>query len=129
MNPRLSKTNGDLIYNALTRSLHPRRVMKLSFDFLEKSAGAIRHLAPWPEVRLASQEFQNKLEAFKLFEYVDSVLQIPNDKEIRFRELVEQACSLESYRSVWVNEGLAHYFTEATRISAEPHAIFEQRTP
>jgi hypothetical protein len=43
----------------------------------ETVAAAIRVLAPWPEIRLASLEFQNKLETFELFEHVDATVQIP----------------------------------------------------
>jgi hypothetical protein len=87
----------------------PRGMMKLSFDMMQQSAAAVRLFVPWPETRLALQEFQNKLEAFSLFAHVDLVLQIPPGGEVSLPELVKRTEALEPYSSVWATEGLGYY--------------------
>jgi hypothetical protein len=87
----------------------PRGMMKLSFDMMQQSAAAVRLFVPWPETRLALQEFQNKLEAFSLFAHVDLVLQIPPGGEVSLPELVKRTEVLEPYSSVWATEGLGYY--------------------
>jgi hypothetical protein len=103
----------DLMYSALTfEAFTPRRVMKLGLDLMSQSAAAIRVLAPWPEIRLASLEFQNKVETFDLFEHVDATVHIPAGGEVRLPNLIEQIKNLDTFRAVWANEGLGHYVAE-----------------
>ena len=90
----------------------PRSMMKLGVAMMQQSAEALRLFAPWPETRLAWREFQNKLEAFELFEHVDSVLEIPAQGEFRLPEFVEKAEALGPFRAVWATEGLGHYYAE-----------------
>jgi len=98
------------VYNLLTLdAFTPRCMMKLSFDGMQTSAEAIRLITPWRETRLVWREFQNKLEAFSLFAFVDSALQIPRQREVRLRDLVKKTDALEPYRALWTTEGLGYY--------------------
>jgi hypothetical protein len=87
----------------------PRGMMKLGLDVMQQSAKAVRLIAPWPESRLALQEFQNKLEAFEMFSHVDSLLGIPSQGEVRLPELIRTAEALGPYCAVWATEGLGYY--------------------
>jgi hypothetical protein len=101
------------MYNLPTfEAFTPRSMLRLGLGMMQQSAAAVRALTPWTETRFAWQELQNKLEAFELFEYVDSVLKIPCHTKIGLRELVNQAQRLGPYRAVWATEGLGHWLTE-----------------
>jgi hypothetical protein len=100
----------DFVYNLLTlEAFTPRGMMKLSLEMMQRSAEAIRLITPWRETRLAWREFQNKLEAFNLFAHGDTVLQIPQQGEVRLQELVKKIETLEPYRAVWATEGLGYH--------------------
>lgn len=92
----------------------PRSMTRLAFEAIQLSAAAFRLLVPWPETQRALREFQNKLEAFELFEHVDSVLQISPAGEVHLSELVRKTERLEPYRAVWATEGLGHYLAETS---------------
>ena len=47
----------------------------MTFEVMQQSAEVGKFLMPGRENRLAWQEFQNKLQAFDLFEHVDVTLQ------------------------------------------------------
>ena len=87
----------------------PRSMTRLMFETIQQSAATVRLFVPWPEIRLSLQEFQNKLDAFKLFEHADSVLQISARDELSLGELIKRTEALHPYRAVWVTEGLGHY--------------------
>ena len=70
------------------------------------------------------QEFQNKLEAFSLFEHVDYALGLGSSSSLSLSQLVARAATLDPYICVWATEGIGHYF--ADRYLADhndPHAL------
>jgi len=110
---QLQRVIVDFMYSLLTlEAVTPRGMMKTAFDMMQQSAEAVSRFAPGRENRLVWQEFKNKLQAFELFEHVDSVLQLPRQAEVRLPELVRMTEALGSYSSVWATEGLGHYFAE-----------------
>jgi hypothetical protein len=56
------------------------------------------------------QEFQNKLQVFYLFEYVDAVLDLGSTPTISLQQMVDRAAALGSFSSVWATEGLGRHF-------------------
>lgn len=86
--------------------------MKAAFDVMQLSAEALNLLTPGRGNRVVWQELKNKLQAFDLFENVDSALGINAEDGVPLKRLVEEACALDAYRAVWVTEGLGHLHTE-----------------
>lgn len=98
----------------------PRSMIRLALETIQQSAATARLFVPWPEIRLSLQEFQNKLDAFKLFEHVDSVLQIKSEPEVCLGELVKRTEMLDPYRAVWATEGLGHYWANRSWRQGKP---------
>ena len=85
---------------------------KMTFEVMQQSAEVFKFLMPGRDNRLAWQEFQNKLQAFDLFEHVDVTLHLPSGFELSLPALVEQAEALGPYLAVWALEGLGRYYAE-----------------
>ena len=92
--------------------LTPRRMMKVAFDLMQLSAGTIERLVRGNDSRVVWQEFRNKLEAFDLFENVDSVLNLTSTHGVPLLQLVRKTEGLGTHRSIWATEALGHYHTE-----------------
>lgn len=56
------------------------------------------------------EETRNKLLTFRLFAYVDAELQFPADRLEPLPELTARALRLDNFRSIWAEEGVAHYY-------------------
>ena len=97
-----------LQFNILT----PRRMMKVVFDLMQLSAVTIERLFPGQERHVVWQEFRNKLEAFDLFENVDSVLNLTPDPGVPLAQFVQRAKALDVHQTIWATEGLGHYHSE-----------------
>lgn len=110
---QLQRSMAELMFNLPTlEAFTPRGMMKLSFNMMQQLADAIGPFVPGRESRLAWQEFKNKLQAFDLFENVDSALGLNATASLPLTELVEKTRALEAYRTVWAMEGIGHYHTE-----------------
>lgn len=90
----------------------PRGMMKMSFDMMRLGAETLRLIVPGPNKGVVWQEFNNKLQAFNLFENADSVLRLEAGTDIPLAKLIQKTRFLGRYRAVWVTEGLGHYHTE-----------------
>src|SRR2546430_16394524 len=93
-------------------ALNPRGMMRASLDAARISAEVLKLILPGQVSRVVWQEFKNKLQAFDLFENVDSVLSLSDGTDLPLIKLVEKTRALEAYRAVWATEGLGHYYTE-----------------
>src|SRR5579872_6971426 len=89
-----------------------RFAIKAALESLLGSVEFLKLLSPVPDGQIGWDEFKNKLQAFYLFEYVDSVLSLSSAADFSLLELVLQAANLGPYFSVWTTEGLGHYYTE-----------------
>lgn len=87
-------------------------LFKMGIQALHQSAGLVKTLSSAPENRVEWQELQNKLESFSFFEQVDLEFNISKSGPLPLAELVARAKQLESYRSVWLMEGLGHYYSD-----------------
>jgi hypothetical protein len=76
---------------------------------MQRSAQLMSLFVPGHEM----QEAQNKIEAFRLFAYVDDELHFTADTLGSLEALVRRALRLSNYQKVWALEGVAHYYTGA----------------
>ncbi len=77
---------------------------------MQRSAGLMAMFLPGHEF----QETQNKIEAFRLFAFVDKELEF--SQGIRLEPLPDMVCRagrLGNYKSIWAMEGVAHFYTAA----------------
>ena len=103
----------DLMYNILAlEAFTPRSMTRMAFDMVRQSAEAFKLLMPGQDSRVAWMEFGNKLQAFDLFEHVDSTLRLRPCSAVPLTDLIEKASALGSYFAVWATEGLGHYYAE-----------------
>lgn len=91
--------------------ISPRQVLKTILQALQNSARILKDISSQTDAKSVWQEFRNKLEAFSCFEYVDSYLQLSGISDKSFPRIASQAGGFGPYLSVWVMEGLGHYFT------------------
>ena len=88
-------------------------------ELIGHSVRMVSVLLPGPEM----QEARNKLEAFRLFAYVDQALRFGTDR-LSLASMVVHAQPLPSWQRVFALEGIAHYYTSAasapTRLLADP---------
>lgn len=89
----------------------PRHMMRTAFDLILQSAEALKRILPESGDQLLWQEFQNKLQAFHLFEHVDLVLGISPNMSLRLDEMISKASALGPFFAPWATEGLGHYYT------------------
>ncbi|HEY6253578.1 MAG TPA: hypothetical protein VI685_26770 [Candidatus Angelobacter sp.] len=90
----------------------PRYMMKTAFDLVLQSVDALKFILPESGDKLVWQQFQNKLQAFHLFEHVDLVLGISPKMPLSLGEMITKASALGPFFSPWATEGLGHYYTQ-----------------
>ncbi len=112
------------------RGLSPRGFMRSALEGIRQAAGFLQSIESEPDRRIAWIEFQNKMEAFCLFEYIDLEIGVSNGPDISLRELADRASRLGPYRAVWGMEGAGHYYADSQTVSAESpgHLLSEART-
>src|SRR4029077_19677439 len=91
-------------------SLTPRHAIRQILRLMEHTCEFSRS-ASSGDCALSAQEFQNKLVAFRLFEFVDCELNLRSDAPVSLPQLVAGASSLGPYCSLWVTEGSGQLFT------------------
>ena len=97
------------------RAFAPRYLVKTALELMQHASGFLQWLSPIPDSPEVWAEFQNKIEAFSLFEYVDSEIGVLGCPGLCLQELVLRASRLGPYRSVWAMEGIGHYYAESQR--------------
>lgn len=90
----------------------PKSIMKAALDAMQQSAQTFTVLVHGRESRVIWQELKNKLQAFELFEHVESALRLPARAQITLAELVKRAGALNPYLGLWAMEGVGHYYAE-----------------
>jgi len=110
----------DFLRNVLNlNAFTPRSMLKTAFDVVLQSADVLKNITP-EEGRDSLEEFQNKLQAFYLFEYVDSVLGFPEGAPLNLIDMLHQTHSLGPFFSVWATEGVGHYYAYQLATSSAP---------
>lgn len=90
----------------------PRNLVQASFQVMQQAAAILKLVTLERDGQIAWDEFQNKLQAFYLFEHPDMALYISSDEMPSLPELVHTALQLEPYLAVWTTEGLGHFYTD-----------------
>jgi hypothetical protein len=104
-------------------SLAPRRAILQILRLLEHTC-EISKSAASGDCALSAQELQNKLAAFRLFEFVDCALNLRSDVPVSLPRLVAGASALGSYHSLWATEGCGHLFTaKSLQRGRRPHGL------
>lgn len=85
-------------------------MIKTLLQITLQSTELLRAIVPESEIRITLTEFRNKLQAFYLFQHVDSVLDL-SAADLSLSEMLGRALALGPFRSVWATEGLGHYYT------------------
>jgi hypothetical protein len=89
-----------------------RFAVRTALESLLNSVDFLKLLAPAPDGQISWDEFKNKVRAFYMFEYVDSVLNLSANPDLSLLQLIAQAAHLGPHFCVWATEGLGHYYTE-----------------
>jgi hypothetical protein len=80
---------------------------------IQQAADLMSFAFPIPENCVPWREMQNKIEAFELFEYADSILHLREDlTSDRLPKYLARTRELDAYRSLWIAEGLGHDYAE-----------------
>jgi hypothetical protein len=87
-----------------------------------QSTELLRAVVPESEIRTSLTEFRNKLQAFYLFQHVDSVLNLPAAK-LSLPEMLNRTFTLGPFFSVWAAEGLGHYYTSQRVAAGFPEGL------
>jgi len=128
-NTRLTQDGRTLPAESISNSFDLRSVFRMGIQALYQSAGLVKTLNSAPESRVAWQELQNKLESFSLFEQVDSELNISKSAPGPVSDLIARAQQHQSYRSVWLMEGLGHYYSDFCLRHGEIPSLSNQELP
>lgn len=95
---------------AVLQRLLPRYIFRAALEITRQSAGIAQAVSAGPDGYAVWNELQNKIEAFSLFEFADSELEITQEAGLPLREIALRALRLNPYRSVWTMEGTGHYY-------------------
>ncbi len=102
---------GDFLGNILSlNAFTPRYMMQTALQLMLQSADLLKNAIPENAGGLEWQELHNKLQAFYLFEHVDSILGLSPGSHLTLEQTIERTRSLGPFFSVWATEGLGHYY-------------------
>jgi hypothetical protein len=92
---------------------------------MERSAGVMSFFMPGHEM----QEARNKIQAFRLFAYVDQELRIPESQTEPLEALAKRALALSNFKKIWALEGVAHYYTNAVKAQRPERMLIDASLP
>jgi hypothetical protein len=122
----LQRGTVDLTFNFLTRdAFHSEEVLlRQSTDLLRQALDVLRFLASGQDLRLAWQEFRDKMQVFQWVRNVDTLLQLPTDGSyVPLTELVDRAYALGPFPALWVVEGAGHYYADSLWGQEDPRDL------
>jgi len=76
-----------------------------------QSVETLQSVTPESKALIAIKECRNKLQAFYLFQCIESVLDLASRPNLTLSQMIEMASTLGPFFSVWATEGLGHYYT------------------
>jgi hypothetical protein len=96
--------------------LNPFAVGRVAAGALRQSVDVVRLLASPEDLRLAWQEFRDKMRVFFWVREVGSLLDLPRDGSyVPLTELVARAYALDPFPALWAVEGAGHYYADSLR--------------
>lgn len=115
----------DLVRNLFSLdAFTPRFMTKTVLGCILQSAEVFQEILPERAGRTMLIEFRNKLQAFYLFEYIDSILGLSSCPGITLPQMLDKASVLGPFFSVWAAEGLGHYHAQLhTRNGVMPRGL------
>ncbi len=121
MFPVFAESMDSIFCNALhLTALTPGPMLKAATEMMLEATDILRHIAPGTGSRMAWQELHNKLQAFYLFRYADSILGLNNGTNLSLDQMVARSRSLGPCLSVWAMEGIGHYRARAFFATSTP---------
>ncbi len=89
----------------------PRRLAQTSLWAMQQSAEVMKLMSS-PDGQVGWDELRNKLQAFSLFAYSDSVANSTAGPASVLTDLIRKASHLGPYRAVWATEGIGHHYAD-----------------
>ena len=105
-------------------SLDPFRLALLGVDLLRPADHLARRMGFGNSYSSSSDEFQNKMAAFRLVREIDDILGLPPDLSIPLPDLVVRAYALNAFEALWGVEGVGRWYTDVKwRNSGPPRQL------
>ena len=95
---------------AKLESLSAREAFRNAIELMQGPARFMGLMLPGVGIFREFDELNNKLEAFRLFEYADRELNLPDDPVWSLYSPVRLALAKETFRAIWILEGVAHHY-------------------
>ena len=95
---------------AKLETLSAREAIRNAIEMMQGPARFMGMMLPGVGVFRECDELNNKLEAFRLFEYADRELNLPEDPVWSLYSSVRLALARETFRAIWILEGIAHQY-------------------
>jgi hypothetical protein len=105
--PHVQGNRSDVRRSIALAGLSPRQQLRWILTSMRQAAELAKPFTPERQT-VHLQEFQNKIDAFSLFAFVDIALGFSGDADDGLAELVSRASRLGPYSSVWATEGVGH---------------------
>ena len=93
--------------------MSPREAFRSAIELMQGPARFMGMMLPGVGVFREFEELNNKLEAFRLFEYAGSELNLPEDPVWSLYSTVRLAMAKETFRSIWILEGIGHHYASS----------------
>jgi hypothetical protein len=97
--------------------LNARDGFRSGIELMQQSARLMGVFMPGRGLFGDFRELDNKFEVFRLFQYADRELGLPVES-LPIDEAVRRALTMESFRSIWILEGIGHIKGTASSLSA-----------
>jgi hypothetical protein len=112
----------DLAASLLTRdALNPAAVARGTSAALRQAWDVLRFLASGADLRLAWQEFADKLQVFRWVRDVGTILHLPAEGTfVPLADLVARAYALDEFSALWAVEGAGHFYADSFWGRGEP---------
>jgi len=119
---RLQRGAIDLTAGLLTRdALNPGAVARGTSAALRQAWDVLRFLASGADLRLAWQEFIDKIQVFRWVIDVGTILRLPPEGTyVPLADLVGRAYALDEFEALWAIEGAGHYYGDSFWGRGEP---------
>jgi len=96
----------------------PRSVLRATVRMIRETADGFSSTLS-TEDGAEWQQLANKLEAFELFQFADAALGLPETNDVPLDERLSRAEPFDSYRRLWLVEGLGYAHAEKCRDAAD----------